>query len=110
MNNLAQRCRAGAACRGGELHRHSAGDEQQVLGDKHPDTLTSMSNLATALQEHGAACRGGRAAPHSAGDAAAGAGGQSIRTRSQHEQPGLQRCEAWGSMQRRLSCTGRCWR
>ena len=61
---------------------------QQVLGDRHPDTLTSMSNLAAALQGMGQHAEAAELHQHSAGDEAAGAGGQSIRHAHQHEQPG----------------------
>ena len=42
---LTELCDLRAACK---LHEHVLADRRRVLGGDHPDTLTSMNNLAAA--------------------------------------------------------------
>ena len=54
MNNLATVLQdMGQHAEAAELHRRGLEMSQQVLGDRHPDTLSSMNNLANALQGMG---------------------------------------------------------
>ncbi len=50
MNNLAETLRAlGDHAGARELHEQTLAARRRLLGDEHPDTLSSMNNLAETL-------------------------------------------------------------
>ena len=70
------------------LYRRALAIREQALGPDHPDTATSLNNLAELLPGPGPVRRGGAAVPPRPGDPREGAGPRPPRHGHQPQQPG----------------------
>ena len=81
---------------------------QRVLGPEHPDTLSSMNNLAIALRDMGQHAEAAQQHRRALAIRQRVLGPEHPDTLSSMSNLAM-RLATWGSMRRRHSSTGRCW-
>ena len=80
------------------LYQRALKIREKALGPEHPDTATSLNNLAALYQAMGAYDRGPAPVPAGPGDLGKGPGAGAPRHRHQPQQPGRAVSEPWAPM------------